>query len=347
MVKRYLFFVTLSYSYSILRPIQEEIWRRGDEAAWYIESSCPDFLTSDEKRLHTIGEVMEYNPRAIFAPGNYIYDFFPGVKVEVFHGLYYKRGNLGDHYRIRGFFDLYCVTSPLFMSTFQRLERKHGYFKAIETGWSKFDLFRPSADRKANERPVILFAPTFSRQIESATPLYDTIAGLLRSEEWEWIFSFHPLTDQEVLERYRQLALQSDRVTFSGDADRLAVYDRADVMLSDSSSAIYEFLWFDKPVVTYRNPFPGNHLIDIGEPSALKGALMQGLRRDPDLMAHIRSFMDEVHPRRDGKSSARILDAVDHFIQYDQKKLKRKPLNLIRKLKLRKKAGYFPFFSRG
>ena len=80
-MKRYLLFVSLTYSYSILRPIQEEIKRRGGEVAWYIEEPCPIHLLEDEIQLKTIKEVMEYNPIATFAPGNHIYDFFPGIKV--------------------------------------------------------------------------------------------------------------------------------------------------------------------------------------------------------------------------------------------------------------------------
>ena len=52
MKKRYLFFATLNYAYSILRPLQEEIWRRGDEVAWYIEDSCPVRLLDKESQLN-------------------------------------------------------------------------------------------------------------------------------------------------------------------------------------------------------------------------------------------------------------------------------------------------------
>ena len=62
MNKHYLFFVSLSYSYSILRPLQAEIWRRGNDAAWFIEEPCEDQLVEGERRLHSIQEVMDYNP---------------------------------------------------------------------------------------------------------------------------------------------------------------------------------------------------------------------------------------------------------------------------------------------
>lgn len=345
-MKHYLLFVSLSYSYSILRPIQEEVRRRGDDVAWYIEDSCKDQLREGEKRLYTIQEVMNYNPVAIFAPGNYIYDFFPGIKVEVFHGLYYKRTDFGDHYKIRGLFDLYCTTSGLFTPTFKELERKYGFFKVAETGWSKFDMFRPSQDRLPNEKPVVLYAPTFSRNIESASVLYDEITRLLKEQDWEWLFSFHPKMDQENIERYKQLAAGYPNATFVETEDKQLLFDKADVMLSDSSSVIYEFLWFDKPVVTYNNTFPAPHLINIDTPTALKEALERGMSRDPELMTHIRDFMNQVHPLKDGKASARILDAVDDFVLNYQGKIKKKPLNLFRKLQLRKKAGYFPFGKR-
>ena len=104
MKKHYLFFVSVAYSYPILRPLQDEIRRRGDDVAWFIEPDCPVLLNQDERWLQSVQEVMDYQPIAVFAPGNYIYDFFPGVKVSLFHGYpINKRGDeKDDHFSVRG-----------------------------------------------------------------------------------------------------------------------------------------------------------------------------------------------------------------------------------------------------
>ena len=54
MSKRYVLFAALPYAYSILRPIQSEIKKRGGEVAWYLEAECEDLLRPDEKRLATV-----------------------------------------------------------------------------------------------------------------------------------------------------------------------------------------------------------------------------------------------------------------------------------------------------
>ncbi len=346
-MKRYLLFVSLTYSYSILRPIQEEIKRRGGEVAWYIEEPCPIHLLEDEIQLKTIKEVMEYNPIATFAPGNHIYDFFPGIKVEVFHGLYYKRTDYGDHYRIRGLFDLYCTTSSLFLPKFKELEDKYKFFKVVHTGWSKFDgYFAYEETSVLNESPVILYAPTFSTQFNSAVDLYDKIEQIIKTKNWIWIFSFHPKMDKELIDKYKNLANKYANAIFSEEDNKIPLLKNANIMLSDTSSIIYEFLWLEKPVITYKNSFPGKHLLNIDKPESLEETIELALQKPKDLMENIHNFMQIIHPYKDGKASARILDATDDFIANYKGKIKKKPLNIFRKLKLRKKAGYFPFGSR-
>lgn len=343
-MKNYLLFVSHSYAFSILRPLQTEILKRGDNVAWYIEDTSPTFLREGEKQLKTIDDVLKFNPYAIFAPGNHIYDFFPGIKVEIFHGLYYKRTDFGDHYKIRGFFDIYCTTSPLFTPTFKQLSEKYKFFKVYETGWCKFDSYDTSIKRNSeNGNPTIIYAPTFSKGITSTEELYPEIRKIISSGKWNWIFSFHPKTDDKTILKYRSLAQEFPNVVFSDTEDKQELYQLADVMVSDSSSVIYEFLWFNKPVVTLKNTFPADHLLNINEASLLEEAIKQALTYPPELIKNIKAFMDIVHPMRDRNAAKRILDSVDDFNSKYKGKIKKKPLNLIRNLKLRKKAAYFPF----
>ena len=54
-------------------------------------------------------------------------------------------------------------------------------------------------------------------------------------------------------------------------------------------------------------------------------------------MEATRALCDELHTFRDGQSSARVLDAVDAFLEDGKASLRPKPLNLIRKIKIRRR----------
>ncbi|GGF64836.1 UDP-N-acetylglucosamine 2-epimerase [Alteromonas lipolytica] len=345
MPKRYVLFTSLSYAYSIFRPLQKAIKQRGDEVAWFLEEGCPDLLDDDEKRLHTIKDVIEYDPLAIFACGNLIYHFLPGIKVSVFHGYpISKRGEKSqakdDHFAIRGWFDMYCTQGPSSTEYFKTLEQKHGYFKVYETGWCKVDpYFAPY--EKQSDKPTILYATTFSKGISSAPLLLDTITALAKTRDWQWRLTFHPkIKDQELLARYRQLASEQNNVEYI-DNVRLEDFQQADVMLCDSSSIILEFMLMDKPVVTLRNTNPGPHLLDVNDPQEVEGALETALTRSEALLKQVQDFANHHEAHRDGHNCERILDAVDDFYVHHRNTIKTKPANLLRKFKLRKKLGYW------
>ena len=346
MGKRYLFFASLSYSYPILRPLQEEIRRRGDDVAWFLEDSCPDLLTADEKRLNTIDEVMQYNPIAIFAPGNYIYDFFPGIKVQVFHGYPINKRNdkVDDHFKLRGWFDIYCTQGESSTIPFKQLEKKHKYFKIYETGWCKTDNITTLKPSESNRKPTIFVATTFSKGISSLDVLYPTIKSLVEKRDWNWMITMHPkLQDKELRQKYLELSTTFENVTYLPVLNGCEEMNNSDVLLCDSSSIIIEYMLLDKPVVTYQNTNPGKHLIDINSVNDIEGALETALSRPDYLMQNVREYSLYHERYRDGKNSARILDAVDNFIENHQNSMDKKPLNLIRKLKLRKQLGYWKF----
>lgn len=345
-MRRYLFFVNQPYSYSILRPLQDEIRRRGDEAAWFVAGCSTAPIRADERRLTTVREVMEYKADATFVPGDWVPYFFPGIKVEVFHGMARnKRGHSSedesDHYRIRGWFDLYCTHAERDTAKFQELAEQHGHFAVAHTGWPKLDplLSQPvqgCRERQPGEPPVVFYASTFSRSVTSAPDLVEKIGELSRSGHWKFIVTLHPKMDPDIVERYRQLASENLRFVES-EEDLLPILPEADVMLCDTSSIMFEFMFLDRPVVTFRTKMPGPYLIDVDQIDEVEPALEKAMEYPEDLMAATRSLCEDLHSFRDGQSSARVLDAVDDFLANKQARLRSKPLNLLRKLKVRRR----------
>jgi hypothetical protein len=344
-MKRYLFFIEYDYSYAVLRPIQDEIRRRGGETAWLPVG--PEvhtrYLRDDEKQFDDVRQAIEWDPYAVLVPGNQVPKFIPGIKVEVFHGLNSgkrrRRDGLEYHFIIRGLFDLYCTHGPNTTQRFQELAEQHRTFRVAETGWSKLDpAFDGSIKPATEDRPCILFTSTHTPRLSAAPLVRDTLVALANNGQWKWLVNLHPKMPGEIVDSFR--AAQGPNLEFLETDDLIPHMLRADVMLSDTSSILSEFLLLDKPVVTFRTARPMDCLIDIDQAGEIEQAVETALGRPSELMANIRRYAEEVHPYRDGCSSARTLDAIDEFDAQGRKGLKRKPLNLHRHWKMRRLLNY-------
>lgn len=352
MSRRYLFFCAHGYAFDILRPLGDEIARRSDSVAWYLDEGCPDMLTEGDRRLHTVAEVKAYNPLAVFAPGNYVFDFFPGVKVCVKHGYAInKRGyNHDTHFKLRGWFDIMLTFGPESTGPFKALADRLGYFTTYETGWPKADSLiaaRRRAESIRRERPAVFVASTFTKSITRLKELYPTIERLASTRDWDWHITRHPkLDDPEVDRLYSELAARRPNVTYYPATPGPDVMAATDVMLCDASSIILEYMLLDKPVVTFHNTTPGPHLIDVTDTADIERALERALTRPDDLLQAMRAYRDRQEAHTDGQNCARILDAVDDFIANRRAHLKPKPLNLFRRLQLRYRIFLKPLLKR-
>jgi CDP-glycerol glycerophosphotransferase (TagB/SpsB family) len=341
---KYLFFVTKPYSFSILEPIQQAInesnygivkWFSASSATNY---SCPgDQLKSNE-------EVSDYSPDAVIVPGNVVPHFWPGLKVQIFHGL---DEEVKGFYNITGFFDLYCTTGPVMTENYSVLAMHKKHFLVRETGWPKLDPVYKNewgfSDQKDQlikqcklipELPVILYAPTFPPKYTSAPDLLDSI-NKLKNCKYNWIIKFHSLMDQSIRERYKKLESNNFRVV--DELNILPFMAGSDIMITDTSSVAYEFLHFNRPLITYQAIARRDKGINIQDPSELSPAIERSLN-DPNEFSHNReSCLQDIHPYFDGHSSNRMLKVIETILTEGlHNELKQKPLNFLRKYQIRK-----------
>jgi len=340
MTKRYLFYVEQNYSFEILRPLQEEILKRGDTVKWFAKGKEINIgnLTSDEKLITNIEGVVSYSPHACFVPGNVIPSFISGIKVQVFHGLEWKKKG---HFVIRDCFDLYCTHGKATTGKFLELAEKHGNFEVLETGWPKLDnLFTtPKKQYFENNNPCILYAPTFSPALTSAPALFEEIKKSVKDKTRNWIVKFHPKMDKTWIARYQTLTCENFKVLSQSNLNE--VLQSADLMVSDTSSAIGEFSLLHKPIISLNNSAPGDYLINISDPGDLQSALEKALAPSKELTQSIMTYADNLHPFSDGNSSSRILNAVENIMLNGKTANKKLPLNLFRNLKQRKALNYW------
>jgi hypothetical protein len=331
-----LFYLEQDYSFAVLRPLQEAAIKRGHQVRWLlVESASKKLLEPGEQTVADIDSALAYNPEVVFAPGDQVPGFIPGLKVQVFHGL--NEDKRGNTYPERGLFDLFCTEGPIRTNMLKPLEKKRGYFRVRETGWPKLDaLLKQRRDQQPYNRPQILFASTFTPRLSGAEALHPEIERLSQKSQWQWLVTLHPKMARETVERYR--ALEGENLSYFETGSVLDLLHRADVIVSDNSSILQEFLLLGKPAVTYRNRAPRACMINITEAKDLEEAIHRALAPTDALLKAIKAYGPSMTPFLDGKSSERVLDAVEEMLQGDWKDTK--PPNLWRNFRMRKRLGY-------
>lgn len=341
-----LFYAEQDYAFDILRPLQTVINAHGGSVYWFLSGDEINAarLQENELSVSTVREVIALNPDAVFAPGDRVPGFFPGLKVQVFHGLNEdKRGNV---YPERGLFDLYCTEGPGRTAMLTEALSHRPTFAVCETGWLKLDtLLNYQRSEKAQHgadtrRPVILFASTFTPRLSCAEAVFPAVQALAAEEKWHWLVTLHPKMAASTVAKYRQLA--GPQVEFCTNDQVIDAMHRADVMVCDNSSIYQEFLLLKKPVVTVGNRAPGPHLINITDPSHLQSAIDQALEIDPDRQLAIDGYGAAITPYLDGQSAQRVYQATLQLLESGWQD--RKPANVFRNWKMRKQLRYFKFW---
>ena len=258
---KFILFCQNKYAYGILNPIKEILVERKFSYLWYISAKLvADFPYKNESHTSCISELTQFESDVIFVPGNQVPYYLRGLKVQIFHGLAVEKKG---HFRIRHYFDMYLTQGPFFTEKFNLLKQKHKSFEVIETGWSKLDVFGKNKKaftfekkellKQYNAKTILLYAPTFSPKLTSAPYLITPFEQLAQDKNFLILIKFHPLMDLKWIEAYRKIASKHSNIIFQEDNNIVKFLAISDLMISDTSSAIYEFLLLNKPVISFGN----------------------------------------------------------------------------------------------
>lgn len=338
---RFLIYISHTYAIPIGLPLQQAILKRGYEVKWFSELEPPKtFFPENGELFHDIKEVISYSPHIVLTITDVVADFIPGLKVQIFHGFPANKRKGTDQFKIRGFFDLYCTQGPSSTIPFKKQQKKYKTFEVIETGWSKVDPLFP-LQATNNPKPKILIASTFTKQYSLALndEVVTELERLSKIGKWEFMAVLHPKLDKEVYQKFKNL--EHKNFTFYDTTNLIPLFKKADVMFSDTTSAIIEFLLQRKPVITFRNNMPGPYLIDIDKVAEIEDAIETALQYPEEVIEKIDQFARFSHPYSNGNSSERVISTCIEVLHQNKQNLKNKPLNLIRKYQLRKKLNYF------
>lgn len=341
---RFLIYISHTYALPIGKPLQAEIKRRGFEVKWFSELDPPkEFFPEAGDLIPNIEKVIEYRPHIVLTITDVVADFIPGLKVQIFHGfLAHKHSFKKGHFRIRGFFDLYCTQGPSTTGPFKEIQKEKPHFMVRETGWSKVDPLFQMAEQQRS-KPTILISSTFSPKYSWTyhDEVIQELERISKTGKYKFLVVLHPKMAEDRIEKIK--SLQNEDFKYIATADIIPLFRQADIMFSDTTSAITEFMLQHKPVVTFRNNKPAAHLIDIEDASLLEKAFSDAFNPSDSLKKAIDDYVNITHPYFDGKSSERVISTCIEVLHEDKSQIKKKPLNLIRKFQIRKKLNYFKF----
>lgn len=247
--KRVALHINQRYHYRILRPVFDALRKEG-----HICRLTPHVseLTAFEPDMVILAEshapyLRHRLPKALF--------------VWVRHGLISK--NATTHAaRVA---DFACLTSEASRDWYIRQGGRPRRDFWI-TGYPQMDiLFQPGAPPLGVElepdRKVVLYAPTWTPGLSSADMLGERVVDLIRGRRTDitLLIKPHPVTVNhrpEWLETWRAVAASYDHVHVFDDpaADVMPLLKKADVLVTDASSVMFQYLAVNRPMVLITNP---------------------------------------------------------------------------------------------
>jgi CDP-glycerol glycerophosphotransferase (TagB/SpsB family) len=320
---------------------------KGYNYLWFVkEPIVANFPFKSETFTSDMNDVISFNSDSIFVPGNEVPYYLRGLKVQIFHGL---AGEKKGHFRIRHYFDLYLTQGPYFTNKFKALKNKYKNFDVIETGWPKLDIYGKELNKydatkkellaKHNAKKIVLYAPTFSPSLTSAPYLLGEFKKLAHYTDFLILVKFHDLMAKDLIHAYKKLANETSNIIIEEERNIIKFLLMADIMLSDTSSVVYEFLLLNKPVITYKSSSKDIQWDNSNEYDNLAEKVKSNLQEDK-FKQQRNNIVKQYHPYSDGNSALRMVETVESYISKNGVPTKRK-LSFLRRLKIHKLFGKY------
>lgn len=337
---KFILFCQNAYAFGIMSPIRDELVKRDSQYIWFVSQKLVQkFPFVDEPHTSSILDLQLYQSDVIFVPGNEVPYYLRGIKTQIFHGL---AGEKKGHFRIRHYFDLYLTQGPYFTNRFNELKEKHGNFDVIETGWPKLDsygLHKTSYEAEKQELlarhetdKILLYAPTFSPSLTSAPALLEDIETLATDTGYLLMVKFHDLMSESLIHTYKALSQKHKNIIFIEDKNIIKFLLLADLLISDTSSVIYEFLLLNKPAISFKTISKNVRWDNLTEKGQLTKSVLTNLKQD--VFKEERLALNAMyHPYNDGKSGLRMIQAVEKYAS-NNKIPEQRELTLDRKIKI-------------
>jgi len=164
--------------------------------------------------------------------------------------------------------------------------------------------------------------------------LVQTIEELALRDDILVIIKFHDKMDVSIKEKYQNL--ESKNLIISDEKDITKLLQISDLMISDTSSVVYEFILLDKPVVTLDSKSENINWLNLNDETKVYEKVLKILNEGDDFKDKRETTISEYHPYSDGESASRMIDAA---LEYKRAHgvPKRRKLSLLRKFKIYKK----------
>ena len=261
--------------------------------------------------------------------------------VMVYHGIGLKQSYYND---IDERIDLRSVESAGRYEELQRL----GHHNIVLTGFTKLDrlktinkaeikVAKEKLDLDTNQKTV-LFAPTFYPT--SLELLYDEIKVL--SQECNIIIKLHAFSWEQSRykyqsQMYKKLSNENKSIILLEDNiyDIIPYYKMADLLISDISSTLFEFLPMDKPIIQancfklrFKHKIFNKRFIrkldlsrlmnidfsyKINKPTDLLSRVFYALENPNDMSDKRRIALEHYLYSFDGKASSRLIDSIEDY----------------------------------